>query len=92
MHLTITPAAAQKLRAELAESGEPGDAIRLTMNGPEILSPRYALDTEPPRPGDEVLDLEGLLITASPESTERLRGYTIDAHDEGFEFIPPRAG
>ena len=74
----FTFAAAKAARVELEKDGGSG-FVRITMNPPEILSPRYAIDFEDElQPGDVVIDFDGLTVVVSAESARRLRGTVID--------------
>jgi Fe-S cluster assembly iron-binding protein IscA len=84
----LTPAAAKVARDKLDEDGENG-FLRITMNPAEILSPRYALDFENElKPGDVVMDFDGLTVVVSAESANRLHGTVIDLVEtrDGPEF------
>jgi iron-sulfur cluster assembly protein len=94
--ILLTPAAVQAVRAELEEVGDEGDFLRVTITPEEVLSPRYCLDFERElRPGDVVMDFDGLTVVVGTESAHRLRGTVIDLvelpHGPGFKFHNPNA-
>lgn len=90
--ILISPAAIEALRTELEETD--GEFIRVTMHPAEVLSPRYAIDSEDElQPGDVVMDFDGLTAVVSADSADRLRGTVIDlvecSDDFGFKFCKP---
>jgi Fe-S cluster assembly iron-binding protein IscA len=93
----LTPSAIQAARVELEEYGDEGDFLRVRMNPETILSPRYCLVFERSlRPGDVVMDFDGLTVVVDTESANRLRGTVIDYVGDdspsgpGFKFHRPR--
>ena len=88
--LTITPAAAEALRAALADAG-PDDQLHLSV------SPRFEHDLSlgPARPGELAVESAGLTVLVDPLAADRVRGLTIDhvsgPQGAGFRMDNPNA-
>jgi iron-sulfur cluster assembly protein len=92
----VTPAAAKAARAELDEDGG-GGFLRISMYPLDVvLAPQYAMDFDDEmKPGDVVMDFDGLNVVMDAESARRLRGTVIDVVETpdgpGFEFHRPES-
>src|SRR5262245_57210711 len=92
--ILFAPAALRAALAELQEYGDDADFIRVTMIQAGALSQSSCLDFESRlRPGDVVIDFDGLTVVVGTESAQGLRGTVID-HVElpsgtGFKFHNP---
>ena len=89
MTITVTDTAAERFRAEVAEWGEPGDCVRVSVVGKGDSGFQFGCDFEPARPDDHVIELPGVTVVVDPVSAEHIRGYTLDVVDGGIRFIPP---
>lgn len=93
--ITLTPAAAERLRDLLAQEA-PGTALRLfvTRGGCSGYSYGMTLDTEV-QPGDQVVEQHGVRLLVDPLAARLLRGAEIDYHrsvmGEGFAVRNPNA-
>lgn len=97
MNLTITPAAEKFIRRMMRLSGGAGTGFRLvvTSGGCSGLAAEFSVETEP-RPGDNVVTLNGMRFFLPTESRILLDGVTVDFMDTplqtGFVFHDPKAG
>jgi iron-sulfur cluster assembly protein len=80
MTVRISPEAAQLLTDGLAEFGDEGDAVRVSVVGGGLAGPQYGLDFDAEvRPDDLVLDLPGgRKAVVDPEIAAHMDGITID--------------
>jgi iron-sulfur cluster assembly protein len=95
--ITLTPAAAQKVREIMRDQGltEGGLRIGIQGGGCSGLSYSLALDTEE-QPSDKVFEMEGFKIFVDMKSFLYLHGTTLDYRNEGlmqrgFTFINPNS-
>jgi iron-sulfur cluster assembly protein len=94
--LSLTPAAAERVRRILQERNAPDHALRVFISGGGCSGQQYgmALEAEP-QPTDTRLTFEGLHVVIDPLSLEYLRGATIDYVDDlmggGFRIENPNA-
>lgn len=96
--VTVTAAAEVFMRRMIRFGGAGGAAgFRLVVKpgGCSGLSSEFTVEGAP-RPGDDVLDVNGLQLFMPSESRTLLSGVTIDFKDtrqaSGLAFIDPRAG
>jgi len=96
--VTVTEAAAGFMRRMIRFGGSGATAgFRLVVRpgGCSGLSSEFTVEGAP-RPGDDVLDFNGLRVFLPSESRTLLSGVTIDFRDtrqeSGLSFIDPKAG
>ena len=95
MNFTLTPAAEKFIRFMLRADGAPGSGFRLavTPGGCSGLSADIAVSAEP-RPGETVVERNGLKLFLNAESRLLLDGVTIDFADSaantGLVFNDPK--
>lgn len=91
--IEITEAAAKHLRELALEKGIPG--LRLAVEKGGCAGLQYAMSLGEPRPGDEVKEHDGAVVSVDPESLPHLAGCTLDYSDDltgaGFRIINPKA-
>lgn len=91
--IEITEAAAKHLRELALEKGTPG--LRLAVEKGGCAGLQYAMSLGEPRPGDEVTERDGAVVSVDPESLPHLAGCTLDYSDDltgaGFRIINPKA-
>lgn len=92
--ITITPRAAKKFSAILAEEGKTGWGLRFGERAAGCSGFEYFLDySEKAKPGDLVLESSGVEIHIHQKSAERLMGSVIDYVDglqgAGFKITNP---
>ncbi len=92
--ITITPKAAKKFLEILAEEGKTGWGLRFGERAAGCSGFEYFLDySEKAKPGDLVLESQGIQIHIHHKSTERLMGAVIDYVDglqgAGFKISNP---
>lgn len=92
--ITLTPKAAKKFLEILSEEGKTGWALRFGERAAGCSGFEYFLDySEKAKPGDLVLESEGIQIHIHHKSTERLMGSVIDyvdgLHGAGFKISNP---
>ena len=96
MNVTITPAAERFIGRMLRFGGGPESGFRLAVAPGGCSGLAAEFDVEPaPRPGDAVVDLNGLRLFLPAESRLLLEGVTIDFADtpmsSGFVFYDPKS-
>lgn len=87
--ITVTPAAAEKLKAALAEA-EPGDSLHLSVDAGFA----HGLGIGPSVPTDIAVETEGLTVHVDPASARRAQGIRIDYVSDGeggFKIDNPNA-
>ena len=94
--LELTEAAADKAKALLASSKQPGGALRVAVRNGGCSGMRYELLFEETRREDDAeLEFFGLAVWVDPESANFLENITIDFSDElndaGFKIQNPGA-
>jgi iron-sulfur cluster assembly accessory protein len=92
--VTLTPRAAKKFRDILNEEGKSGWGLRFGERAAGCSGFEYFLDySEKPKPGDLVLESEGIQIHLHHKSADRLMGCVIDYSDglqgAGFKITNP---
>jgi iron-sulfur cluster assembly protein len=94
--VSLTPTAAAKVKALMAEEPEDALVLRVAIQGGGCSGFQYGLgfDTAPAE-GDEILDLEGVRVVVDPFSAPYLQGATIDflngLQESGFKIDNPNA-
>lgn len=94
--IEITNTASAQVRELLAEPERKGHALRLFVKGMSCSGPAYgmALDKDP-RPGDAVVELDGIRVLIDSQSAPYLEGAQIDFVDSlmgrGFTVVNPNA-
>lgn len=94
--IVLTPKAIEMTKKALAEEGIPTHGLRVAVRGGGCSGLEYALDfADASRPGDTILEMEGLKIFIDMASLEYLRGTEIDyvtgLQGSGFKFKNPNA-
>jgi len=93
--ITITKAAAEKLKDLLAKEGIEGQGLRVRVMGGGCSGYQYQMAFEAPREGDRVIEHDGVKLVIDPKSLLFLAGTEIDYHDgltgAGFAIKNPNA-
>lgn len=92
--ITITERAAKKYKEILAEEGKVSWGLRFGERAAGCSGFEYFLDySEKPKPGDMILESQGIQIHLHYKSTDRLMGCVIDyvdgLHGAGFKITNP---
>jgi Fe/S biogenesis protein NfuA len=94
--VNFTPAAHQQLAAVLSRQ-EQVAALRILVKNPGAGAPQYDMALEPAhmlRPGDTLIDVDGLRILVDAQSMPSVDGATVDFRDDplqpGFIVEPPQ--
>ena len=82
--VSMTPAAVERLRALIAESGQDNAGLRVEVNPGGCSGFEYALALEPPREGDEIVGEEGARVYVDRFSLPYLLGVELD-YEESFQ-------
>jgi iron-sulfur cluster assembly protein len=97
MEIQFTPTALEKVRDIMRAHGVREGGLRVGVQGGGCSGMSYnlALDTEQ-RPGDKVIEQDGVKLFVDAKSLLFLNGVTIDWQDEGimhkgFTFINPNS-
>ncbi len=95
MNMTLTPAAEKFVRRMIRFSGpESGFRLAVTAGGCSGLAAEFDVEATP-RPGDSVVNLNGIRFFLPAESRLLLDGVTIDFSESptqsGFVFRDPKA-
>ncbi|HRQ63864.1 MAG TPA: iron-sulfur cluster insertion protein ErpA [Xanthomonadaceae bacterium] len=88
--LTVSPAAAAKVRALVAEEGNPGLMLRVYISGGGCSGFQYGFAFEEAREEDDLsLDQEGVTVLVDPLSLQYLAGAEIDYQESltGAQFV-----
>lgn len=93
-NVTLTERAAKKLLEILKDEGKLGWGLRFGEKAAGCSGFEYFLDfSEKPRPGDLILESQGIQIHLHHKSTDRLMGSVIDyvdgLHGAGFKISNP---
>jgi len=96
MPIFVTPSAVDAIRKALADEGEEGDFLRVSVVGGGCSGYQYGLDFEKEeRMGDVVMEFDGVRIVTDPISSGYLKGTVVDyvsgLHGTGFQFKNPNA-
>ena len=94
--ITITEAAAAKIRDYLKQEGKPNAAFRLYVEGGGCSGYQYGMGLdENEREGDNVIDADGFTVRIDPMSAPLLKGAVIDYTEgltgAGFSIQNPNA-
>lgn len=94
--LKLTEKAIQQVKALLAREKLDGYGLRVAVTSGGCSGFSYGLDFEKEaKPGDVVLETDGLKVYMNESSAEHLKGTTIDyvsgLQGAGFKFINPNA-
>ncbi len=94
--ITLTEAAAAKLRQHLERRGHGGDALRVKVTGGGCSGLRYELLFESKVSDlDEELEQHGVRLLVDAKSAAYLAGstldYTDDLNESGFKIVNPNA-
>jgi iron-sulfur cluster assembly protein len=92
--ITLTEAAANKVREHARDRGITQYGLRLGVKGGGCSGLSYVIDLEPTsRPGDKVFDSQGVTVFVDPKSYLYLSGTVFDWSDAlqggGFKFQNP---
>lgn len=94
--ILITPNAVAAIKNAIAQEGQPGDGLRVSVVGGGCSGYQYNLDFErEARMGDITLSYDGINVYVDSVSAGYLRGTTIDfvsgLQGTGFKFDNPNA-
>src|SRR5437016_13182664 len=91
--IEITESAVRQLRTLVGAAAEKGLRIGIAKGGCSGL--QYEMTLGAVRPGDAVIERDGVKFFADEESARLLRGATLDYHDAltgaGFQFVNQNA-
>ena len=92
--MTVTPAAAEKVKALLDGRGKPSAGIRIGIRTKGCSGMSYTLEFADARtPFDEVVEVQGVTILVDPKATMFILGtemdYREDKLESGFTFTNP---
>jgi iron-sulfur cluster assembly accessory protein len=92
----LTGKAIEMVKKALAEEGIPDHALRIAVQGGGCSGLQYALDfADTTRPGDTVLEFDGLKVFVDMASYQFLKGTEVDyvsgLQGSGFKFNNPNA-
>jgi iron-sulfur cluster assembly protein len=94
--ITVTPQAAERIKAATLESGAQDMGLRLAARPLEDGSLDYGMGFDYERENDQLVETHGLTVFISPASRDYLEGVTLDyvelePGDFRFIFIPADA-
>lgn len=94
--VTLTPKAIEMTKKALVEEGLDNHGLRIAVRGGGCSGLEYALDfADNARPGDTILEVDGLKIFIDMASLQFLKGTEIDyvsgLQGSGFKFKNPNA-
>lgn len=93
--ITVTQAAAAKLKDLMAKEGSVDQGLRVRVRGGGCSGYEYQLAFDTPREGDQVIELGGVKVVIDPKSLLFLAGSEIDFQDgltgAGFAIKNPNA-
>lgn len=92
--LTITPAAAERIKQALAKAKEPHKGLRVSVNTKGCSGLAYTVDyADAPKPGDETVEQHGVTLFVDAKAMMFIIGsemdYVEDKFKSGFEFRNP---
>ena len=93
--ITITPAAAERIRQASAESGAEAPVLRVAVRRLADGSLDYGMGFDQSRPGDTAAEVEGVHIVVAERSRELVQGVTLDfveIEPGEFRFVFVRPG
>lgn len=93
--ITLSPRAAERIRAMQAEADAPARPLRVLVESGGCSGFQYGMSFDEPKPDDAQLESEGVAIIMDPTSLAYLTGSFIDFDDglqgKGFEIKNPNA-
>src|SRR5262245_5629307 len=93
--ITLTPRAAQRVRAMLAENNAPTKRLAVFVESGGCSGFQYGMSFDEPKADDQQLESEGVAMVIDPASLAYLSGSAIDfddgLHGKGFEIKNPNA-
>ena len=93
MSISITDAAAEKIQASLAESGQQAGGLRVRVIGGGCSGLQYKLDLDVEKKGDKVFEHAGARVYVDRKSYLYINGTTVDWKDSlqatGFQLDNP---
>lgn len=93
--ITLTPRAADQVRAMQAERHAPEKRLRVLVESGGCSGFQYGMAFDDPKPDDAQFTSEGVAILVDPASLAYLSGVSIDfddgLHGKGFEIRNPNA-
>lgn len=94
--IAVSPQAITELRSLLArKQAGPDSGLRLLVQKGGCAGFQYALKIDSRKPGDTVVEEDGVAVMVDPESLPYLDGVTVDYHDgltdAGFKIVNPNA-
>ncbi len=93
--VTVTAAAAAKLKDLMAKEGTADQGLRIRVRGGGCSGYEYQLAFDTPREGDQVIEQGGVKVVIDPKSLLFLTGSEIDFQDgltgAGFAIKNPNA-
>lgn len=92
--LTVTPAAAEQIKALLARRGTPAFGVRIGIRTKGCSGMSYTLEyADEKAPFDEEVDIDGVTVLIDPKATMFILGtemdYVEDKLESGFVFRNP---
>ncbi|MCX8071524.1 MAG: iron-sulfur cluster assembly accessory protein [Candidatus Binatia bacterium] len=92
----LTAVAAEQARQALARRGLEDGVLRVAVSGGGCSGMQYSLTVEAaPKPGDYLLDDQGIRVAVDEQALPYIRGTVIDyvsgLHSAGFKFLNPNA-
>lgn len=93
--ITLTDSAVKHLQELLREKGEPGKALRISVESGGCAGMSYEMKLDEPAAGDFAEGREGVQVVVDAASLTYVTGSTIDYSDDlagaGFRIHNPRA-
>ncbi len=93
--ITVTEKAARHLRALLNEKATTGKGLRVQVAKGGCSGLQYEMSLDAQKPGDAVIQRDGVEFLVDGESASYLRGSTLDFSDgltgAGFQIVNPNA-
>jgi iron-sulfur cluster assembly protein len=76
--ITITPAAAERIRQAASESGDETPLLRIAVQQLADGSLDYGMGFDQTRPGDAFIEIDGIMVVVAPPSQALIEGTRID--------------
>ncbi|MBP6508571.1 MAG: iron-sulfur cluster insertion protein ErpA [Opitutaceae bacterium] len=93
--ITLTPRAADRVRAMQAEADTPDKLLRVFVESGGCSGFQYGMSFDEPKADDATFESEGLKVLLDPASLAYLNGSRVDfddgLHGKGFEIQNPNA-
>lgn len=93
--ITLTPRAADRVRAMQIEANAPTKLLRVFVESGGCSGFQYGMSFDEPKPDDATFESEGLKVLLDPSSLAYLNGSRVDFDDglqgKGFEIQNPNA-